>query len=145
MFVPVKWLKDYIDIEDYDIRKLADKLNETGSHVESIESVDKGVEKVVVGRIEEIEKHPDADKLIITKIDIGEEELLQIVTGANNVKEGDLVPVALVGARLPGGIKIKKGKLRGVESHGMILAADKAKKLTLISTLEDIDSGAKVR
>ncbi|MDO5708084.1 MAG: phenylalanine--tRNA ligase subunit beta [Andreesenia angusta] len=123
MFVPVKWLKDYIDIEDYDIRKLADKLNETGSHVESIESVDKGVEKVVVGRIEEIEKHPDADKLIITKIDIGEEELLQIVTGANNVKEGDLVPVALVGAKLPGGIKIKKGKLRGVESFGMLCSA----------------------
>lgn len=123
MFVPVKWMKDYIDISEYDMRELADKLNETGSHVESIEDVDKGVEKVVVGRIEKIEKHPDADKLVVTQVNIGEEELVQIVTGAPNVSEGDYVPVALVGAKLPDGLKIKKGKLRGVASHGMLCSA----------------------
>lgn len=120
MFVPVNWMKEYVNIDGYDIKKLADKLNETGSHVESIESLDKGIEKVVVGKIKEIKKHPDADKLVVTKVDIGQEELIQIVTGAPNVSEGDLVPVALVGAKLPIGMKIKKGKLRGVESYGML-------------------------
>lgn len=120
MFVPVNWMKEYIDTDGYDMRELADKLNESGSHVESIENVDKGVTKVVVGKIEKIEKHPDADKLVITRINIGEDELLQIVTGAPNVSEGDTVPVALVGSKLPIGMKIKKGKLRGVESNGML-------------------------
>lgn len=121
MLVPVKWLKEYVDI-DMDSKELADRLTMSGSHVDSIESVDKGVEKVVVGKIEKIEGHPDADKLVITTIDIGLEKI-QIVTGATNVKEGDYVPVALVGARLPGGIKIKKGKLRGVPSNGMLCSA----------------------
>lgn len=124
MLVPVKWMKDYIDIEGIDIRELADKLNATGSHVEAIENVDKGTEKVVVGKILEIERHPDADKLVVTQIDIGEEEPVQIVTGASNVNVGDYIPVALVGAKLPGGIKIKKGKLRGVPSHGMLCSAE---------------------
>lgn len=124
MFVPVKWMKEYVNLENISTRELADKLNSSGSHVESIENVDKGVEKVVVGKILEIEKHPDADKLVITKIDIGEEEKIQIVTGANNIKIGDVVPVALVGAKLPGGMKIKKGKLRGIESFGMLCSAD---------------------
>lgn len=123
MLLPVKWLRDYVEF-DIDSKELAEKLTATGSHVEAIEDVDKGVEKVVVGKILEIESHPDADKLVITKIDIGEDENLQIVTGADNIKEGDIVPVALVGSRLPGGIKIKKGKLRGIESFGMLCSAD---------------------
>lgn len=118
MLVPVKWLNEYVDF-DINCKELADKLTMSGSHVDSIESIDKGIEKVVVGKIKSIEKHPDADKLVITKIDIGNEEI-QIVTGANNIKEGDFIPVALVGAKLPGGIKIKKGKLRGIESRGML-------------------------
>lgn len=121
MLVPVKWLKEYVDI-DVDSRELADKLTMSGSHVDSIESVDKGIEKVVVGKILEINKHPNADKLVITIIDVGNEKI-QIVTGANNIKVGDYIPVALVGAKLPGGVKIKKGKLRGVESNGMLCSA----------------------
>lgn len=118
MLVPVKWLNEYVDF-DINSKELADKLTMSGSHVDSIESIDKGIEKVVVGKIKSIEKHPDADKLVITKIDIGNEEI-QIVTGANNINVGDFIPVALVGAKLPGGIKIKKGKLRGIESRGML-------------------------
>lgn len=124
MLVPVKWMKDYVNIDGIEIRELADKLNSSGSHVEAIEKVDKGVEKVVVGKILEIEKHPDADKLVVTKIDVGDEEPIQIVTGADNISEGDYVPVALVGAKLPDGLKIKKGKLRGIASHGMLCSAD---------------------
>ena len=123
MLLPVKWLRDYVEFE-IDSKELADKLTSTGSHVETIEDVDKGVEKVVVGKILTIEKHPDADKLVITKIDVGAGEPLQIVTGADNIVEGDTVPVALVGAKLPDGMKIKKGKLRGVESLGMLCSAD---------------------
>lgn len=121
MLVPVKWLKEYVDI-DIDTKELADKLTMSGSHVDSIESVDKGVENVVVGKILEINQHPDADRLVVTKIDVGT-EVIQIVTGANNIKVGDYIPVALVGAKLPGGVKIKKGKLRGVESNGMLCSA----------------------
>ncbi|MFA5524190.1 MAG: phenylalanine--tRNA ligase subunit beta [Tissierellales bacterium] len=121
MLIPVKWLKEYVDI-DIDSKELADKLTMSGSHVDSIEAIDKGIEKVVVGKIIEISQHPDADKLVITQIDVGT-EVIQIVTGANNIKVGDYIPVALVGAKLPGGVKIKKGKLRGVESSGMLCSA----------------------
>lgn len=121
MLVPVKWLKEYVDI-DIDSRELADKLTMSGSHVDSIYKMDKGIKKVVVGKITNIVKHPNADKLVITTVDVGE-EMLQIVTGASNIKIGDYVPVALIGARLPGGIKIKKGKLRGEESLGMLCSA----------------------
>lgn len=118
MLLPVEWLKDYVDTE-LTGKELADGLTLSGSHVESIFSLNKGVNNVVVGRIMEIEKHPNADKLVVCKVDIGK-EVLDIVTGANNIKEGDLVPVALVGAKLPGGLKIKRSKLRGVESNGML-------------------------
>lgn len=121
MLVPVKWLKEYVDI-DIDSKELADRLTMSGSHVDSIEGIDKGIENVVVGKILEINQHPDADKLVITQIDVGT-EVIQIVTGANNIKVGDYIPVALVGAKLPGGVKIKKGKLRGVESNGMLCSA----------------------
>ncbi|MBW4829743.1 MAG: phenylalanine--tRNA ligase subunit beta [Clostridiaceae bacterium] len=122
MLLPMKWLKDYVNI-DLDSKEFSDKLTLTGSHVESIIPLDKGIKKVVVGKILNIEKHPNADKLVITTTDVGEEKL-KIVTGASNIKEGDYVPVALVGARLPGGIKIKKGKLRGEESFGMLCSLD---------------------
>lgn len=121
MLVPVKWLKEYVDI-DVDSKELADRLTMTGSHVDSIENIDKGIENVVVGKILEINEHPDADKLVVTTIDVGNEKI-QIVTGANNIKVGDYIPVALVGAKLPGGVKIKKGKLRGIESNGMLCSA----------------------
>lgn len=122
MLIPVKWLKEYVNIDDVDTRELADKLTMSGSHVDSIEKIDKGVEKVVVGKILEINPHPNADKLVITNIDIGE-KTLQIVTGATNIKENDYVPVAIVGAELPSGMKIKKSKLRGEVSRGMLCSA----------------------
>lgn len=118
MLLPVKWLKEYIKT-DKDGRELADGLTLSGSHVESINSLNKGIEKVVVGKIITLEKHSDADKLWITTIDIGT-EVIVIVTGATNIKVGDIVPVALVGAVLPGGIKIGKTDFRGVDSFGML-------------------------
>jgi len=119
MLLPVKWLKDYVDIEDIDARKLADELTLSGSHVESIISMDRGIENVVVGRIESIEKHQNADKLSVCKVNTGS-ETLTIVTGARNLKEGDYVPVALIGAKLPGGVVIEKTNFRGVDSFGML-------------------------
>lgn len=123
MLIPVKWLKEYVDIKDIDEKILAQELTLSGSHVDAIHYVDQGVEEVVVGKIVAITPHPDADKLQITQIDIGE-EVLQIVTGAPNVLVGQYVPVALVGAKLPGGVKIKKGKLRGEVSCGMLCGAE---------------------
>lgn len=122
MFLPVKWLSDYIDL-DLDIKKIADELSLTGSHVESIQNRASNLSNVVVGKILKIEKHPDADKLVICQIDI-KDEVVQIVTGAKNVFEGAIVPAALPGAHLAGGIKIKKGKLRGVESNGMLCSLE---------------------
>ncbi|KXZ39340.1 phenylalanyl-tRNA synthetase beta subunit [Alkalithermobacter thermoalcaliphilus JW-YL-7 = DSM 7308] len=118
MLVPLKWLRDYVDI-DIDVKEFADKMTMTGSKVEKIETLGKDIENVVVGKILEITSHPNADKLLITKVDV-KENIIQVVTGAKNIKVGDYVPVALVNAKLPGGIKIKKGKLRGEVSEGMM-------------------------
>ena len=113
-----EWLEEYSDI-DVDTVKLGDILTMTGSKVETIEQKGNDIKNVVVGKILEIKKHPDADKLVVTKVDVGDEKL-QIVTGANNIKEGDIVPIAKDGAELPGGVKIKTGKLRGIDSCGMM-------------------------
>lgn len=122
MFLPVKWLSDYIDL-DLDIKKVADELSLTGSHVESIINRAENLSKVVVGKILKIEKHPDADKLVVCQLDV-KDEIIQIVTGAQNVFEGAVVPVALSGANLAGGVKIEKGELRGVESNGMLCSLE---------------------
>ena len=122
MLLPIKWLKDYVDF-DFDVKKLADGLSNSGSHVESIIIPSEGLDKIVVERIEKIENHPDADKLVICSVNVGE-EVLQIVTGAKNVFEGAIVPVALHGSTVAGGTKIKKGKLRGVESNGMLCSLE---------------------
>lgn len=122
MNVPMKWLKDYVDI-DVDIDTYCDEMTMSGSKVETYEKLGEDIEKVVVGKILEIEKHPDADKLVVTKVDVGS-KVIQIVTGANNINVGDYIPVALEGAKLPGGIKIKKGKLRGIESNGMMCSVE---------------------
>lgn len=121
MLVPLKWLKDYVDI-NMDAVSFGDAMTMSGSKVEAIEEMGKEIENVVVGKILKIERHPDADKLVVTQINIGS-ETIQIVTGASNIKEGDYIPVALSGSSLPGGTKIKKGKLRGVESNGMLCSA----------------------
>ena len=121
MLVPVKWLKDYVDIK-FDPKGFADAMTMSGSKVEGIEELGKEIENVVVGKILKTEKHPDADKLTVAQCDVGT-EVIQIVTGADNIKEGDYIPIAKHGSTLPGGVKIKKGKLRGVESNGMMCSA----------------------
>ena len=118
MKASIEWLSEYSDI-DVDAVQLGDILTMTGSKVETIDQLGNDIKNVVVGKILEIEKHPDADKLVVTKVDVGNERL-QIVTGANNIKVGDIVPIAKDGSELPGGVKIKKGKLRGVDSCGMM-------------------------
>lgn len=118
MLLPIKWLKDYVKI-DKESRELADGLTLSGSHVESINPLNKGIEGVVLGNILDIKKHPNADKLLICTVDIGDREL-QIVTGAQNLTIGDYVPVAVVGSKLPGDILIEKTDFRGVESYGML-------------------------
>ena len=123
MQVSTKWLKDYIDI-DLTADELAEKFTLAGIPVENVIHAGAGLEKVVTGRIEELKAHPDSDHLLICQMNVGEENLLQIVTGAQNVKEGQIVPVALVGANLPCGKKISKGKMRGVASNGMLCSAD---------------------
>lgn len=122
MLVPVKWLKDYVNI-DIDTREFADRMTMSGSKVETVEAMGEGIEGVVIGKIEKITPHPNADKLVICKINIGA-EVLQIVTGATNVNEGDYIPVAVDGAKLAGGLKIKKGKLRGEASEGMLCSLE---------------------
>lgn len=119
MKASIEWLKDYSDI-DVSTKELADILTMTGSKVETIEEKGEDIKNVVVGKILEIEKHPNADRLVVTKIDIGNGEKLQIVTGADNIKVNDIVPIAKDGAELPGGKKIKTGKLRDVDSQGMM-------------------------
>ena len=118
MKASIEWLKEYSDI-DVDTLKLGDILTMTGSKVETIEQRGKDIKNVVVGKILEIKKHEDSDHLVVTKVDLGN-EIVQIVTGANNIKENDIVPIAKDGSELPGGVKIKKGSLRGVESCGMM-------------------------
>ncbi len=122
MLVPLKWLKEYVEI-DMEVNELSDKMTMSGSKVEGFESLGKDITGVVVGKIESIEQHPNADKLVITKINIGE-ETLQIVTGAKNINVGDYVPVATHGANLAEGLKIKKGKLRGEVSEGMLCSQE---------------------
>ncbi len=123
MQVSTKWLKDYIDI-DLTADELAEKFTLAGIPVENVIHAGAGLEKVVTGRIEEIKAHPDSDHLLICQMNVGAENLLQIITGASNVKEGQVVPVALVGANLPCGKKISKGKMRGVVSNGMLCSAN---------------------
>ncbi|WP_144550930.1 phenylalanine--tRNA ligase subunit beta [Bacillus mycoides] len=122
MFVSYRWLQEYVDIKDVTAQELADKITKSGIEVEGVEVLNKGVKGVVVGHVLECEKHPEADKLSKCLIDIGEEEPVQIICGAPNIAKGLKVPVAKVGAVLPGNFKIKKAKLRGEASHGMVCA-----------------------
>ncbi|NFO03273.1 phenylalanine--tRNA ligase subunit beta [Clostridium botulinum] len=122
MKVPFSWLQDYVDI-NVSPKELGDKLTLTGSQLEELIIQGDVIDKVVTGKITEIEKHPDADKLSICQVDIGT-ETIQIVTAATNMKEQDVVPVALHGSTLADGSKIKKGKLRGVPSNGMFCSEE---------------------
>ena len=117
MKLPISWLKDYVDI-DVSSKELADAMTMSGSMVEGIENHGEDVLNVKTGRIVKIDKHENADKMVVCQVEIGT-ETIQIVTAATNVFEGAIVPVALDGAKLPGGLKIKTTKLRGVDSFGM--------------------------
>ncbi|OAZ69264.1 Phenylalanine--tRNA ligase [Bacillus siamensis] len=120
MFVSYKWLEDYVDLQGIDPAVLAEKITRAGIEVEGIEYKGEGVKGVVIGHVLEREQHPNADKLNKCLVDIGAEEPVQIICGAPNVDKGQKVAVATVGAVLPGNFKIKKAKLRGEASHGMI-------------------------
>ncbi|MDP4119055.1 MAG: phenylalanine--tRNA ligase subunit beta [Bacillota bacterium] len=120
MKVSMEWIGDLVDINGVTPKEYADAMTMSGSKVEAIENIGEDIQKVVVGKILQIDKHPDADKLVVCQIDTGEGENLQIVTHATNVEVGKLVPVALHKSKLPGGVEITKGKLRGVMSQGMM-------------------------
>ena len=132
MNTPLSWIKAYVPELDCTAQEYTDAMTLTGTKVEGFENFDADLDKIVIGQIEKIERHPDADKLVICQVNIGS-ETIQIVTGAPNVEEGQKVPVVLDGGRVagghdgektPGGIKIKKGKLRGIESDGMMCSIE---------------------
>jgi phenylalanyl-tRNA synthetase beta chain len=120
MNLSMRWLKEFVTLEEMPIRDFTEAMTMSGSKVEGWEVEGSEIENVVVGKVLSLDKHPDSDHLWITQIDIGSGEPVQIVTGAQNLKVGDVVPAALNNSTLPGGKKIKKGKLRGVESNGML-------------------------
>lgn len=133
MNTSLKWIKALVPGLDCTAQEYTDAMTLSGSKVESYEQLDADLDKIVIGQVKKIERHSDADKLVICQVDIGEPELTQIVTGAANVFEGAKVPVVLDGGRVagghdgtktPGGIKIKKGKLRGIESNGMMCSIE---------------------
>ncbi|MFR7952766.1 MAG: hypothetical protein ACLU4P_04285 [Ruminococcus sp.] len=132
MNTSLSWIKAYVPDLDVTAQEYTDAMTLSGTKVEGFTRLDADLEKIVIGQIEKIEKHPDADKLIICQVNIGS-EVIQIVTGAPNVKEGDKVPVVLDGGRVAGGHDGKKtpgrnqdqkGKLRGVESDGMMCSIE---------------------
>lgn len=123
MLVSYDWLSEYVDLEGISPEDIAEELNRTGIEVEVIYTRDSGVEGVVIGHVLSTTSHPEADRLQVCIVDVGQEDPLQIVCGAPNVQAGQFVPVAIVGAILPDGTKIEQAKLRGVESSGMICSA----------------------
>ena len=123
MKIPMQWIGAYTPIS-LEPQAYMDRMIMCGDGVEGYENLGAEVENVVVGRVLTCVPHPDSDHLRVTTVDIGEGEPLQIVCGAPNCEAGILVPVAKVGARLPGGVKIKKGKLRGVASEGMLCSSE---------------------
>jgi len=133
MNTALSWIKAYVPDLDVSAREYTDAMTLSGTKVENFECLDKNLDKIVVGQIDSIESHPDADKLIVCQVNIGT-QIIQIVTGAKNINVGDKVPVVLDGGRVSGGhdgaahsengIKIKKGKLRGIESHGMMCSIE---------------------
>ena len=120
MDLSMKWLSDYIDVSDLSIKDFCSGMTISGSKVERYETEGEEISKVVVGKLLSVVPHENSDHLVVCQVDAGNGEPIQIVTGASNVKAGDIVPVALDGSTLPGGVKIKKGKLRGIESNGML-------------------------
>lgn len=123
MNTSLSWIKKYVPDLDVSAQEYTDAMTLSGTKVEGFEKLDADLEKIVIGQIEKIERHPDADKLIVCQVNIGT-ETVQIVTGASNVHEGDKIPVVLDGGSVADGTKIKTGKLRGVESCGMMCSIE---------------------
>ena len=129
MLASINWLKDYVDI-NVTPEVLADKLTGVGLEVERVIHLGEGIEGVITGKVETIERHPNSDHLWICQLNLGQGDLVQILTGAQNVHQYDIVPVAQVGATLPKssrnpeGMKLKKAKMRGLDSFGMLCSAD---------------------
>lgn len=120
MILSRNWLNEFVDLKDITDKEFNDEMTLSGSKVETIERPDENLKNVVVGKILEMKRHENSDHMWVLKIDVGQAEPVQIVTGAWNIHVGDYVPAALHGAHLPGGVKIEKGELRGVESNGML-------------------------
>ena len=120
MILSRNWLNEFVDLKDITDKQFNDDMTLSGSKVETIERPDEELKNVVVGKILEMKRHENSDHMWVCQIDVGQAEPVQIVTGAWNIHVGDYVPAALHGAHLPGGVKIEKGKLRGVESNGML-------------------------
>ncbi len=120
MNLSMKWLKEFVALDEMPMRDFTEAMTMSGSKVEGWEPEGSEIENVVVGKVLSLDRHPDSDHLWITQIDIGADAPVQIVTGAQNLKVGDIVPTALHNSTLPGDKKIKKGKLRGIESNGML-------------------------
>ncbi|WP_432632607.1 phenylalanine--tRNA ligase subunit beta [Brachyspira sp.] len=119
MKIPLSWLKEFVNLEDLTAEEIAKNLTLAGSEISSIEKVGGDINGVIIGKVLSVSKHPDADKLSVCEVSIGE-ETLSIVCGAPNVREGIFVPVAMIGAKLPNGLTIKKASIRNVESSGML-------------------------
>ena len=120
MILSRNWLNEFVDLKDITDKEFNDEMTLSGSKVETVERPDENLKNVVVGKILEMKRHENSDHMWVCQIDVGQAEPVQIVTGAWNIHVGDYVPAALHGAHLPGGVKIEKGKLRGVESNGML-------------------------
>ncbi len=124
MLLPIEWLNEFVKTEGISVKDYCDRMTDTGSKVEGYETLASDIDNVKVGRVIHMERHPNSDHMFICMLDIGADAPVQIVTGAQNVKEGDYVPVACPPAKLPGGVTIKAGKLRGVESNGMLCSIE---------------------
>lgn len=122
MLASINWLKQYVDIP-VTPEVLADKLTRVGLEVEQVIHLGEGLEGVITGKVAQIERHPDSDHLWVCQMDLGQQELVQILTGAQNVHQGDMVPVAVVGSHLPNGMTLKAAKMRGLDSNGMLCSA----------------------
>ena len=123
MLASIAWLKKYVDI-NVSPEELAEKLTRVGLEVEGINYLGKGIVGVITGKVAQIERHPNSDHLWVCMMDLGGPELVQILTGAQNVHQFDMVPVAVVGSQLPNGMKLKKAKMRGLDSFGMLCSAE---------------------
>ena len=140
MLVPVKWIRDYVNI-DMDTVEFADKMTMTGTKVETVEFLGKEISNVVVGKIEKITQHPNADKLLVSQIDVGEETPRQIVSGIADVYS----PEEFTGKKVIVVTNLKPVKLRGELSEGMVLAASNDGTLTLPTIIDELPNGSKVK